>query len=142
VLLAEQEGSTMHITRLVAGALVVAAVITPALAMAQDARFDTVRKIDQGKAASSVDFAAARADAWAKANNRATLDNDVKNKLGQKQAATGIGIGGKSSAVVKNQNVLKNENVNVLKTGDITNYNANENKQIQTFGFPSVKSVR
>jgi hypothetical protein len=56
-------------------------------------------------------------------------------RLNQKQAAVGIGVGGKSTVDVKNTNI------NTLKTGDVTNtnLNANENTQInrqsQSFGL-------
>jgi hypothetical protein len=113
--------------------VVVAVVAAPSFAHAQG---HDVRKVERdGKGGAEVDFAAARADAHAKANNRASQDVDVKNKLNQKQAAVGVGVGGKSNVDVKNTNT------NTLKTGDITNYNANlnENKQInhqtQSFGL-------
>ena len=111
-----------------------AVVIAPSLAEAQG---HDVRKVERdGKShGTQVDFATARADAHAKANNHTSQDVDVKNKLNQKQAAVGIGVGGKSTVDVKNTNI------NTLKTGDVTNtnLNANENKQfnnqIQSFGL-------
>jgi hypothetical protein len=94
-----------------------------------------------GKASTDLDFAKARADADAKANNRQytdvdgknklSSDIDVKNKLSQKQ----IGLGG--SAEVKNKNT--NVNLNSLSTGDVINLNANDNKQIQSFGVPFLR---
>jgi hypothetical protein len=35
----------------------------------------------------------------------------------------------------------KNTNINTLKTGDVVNLNANENKQIQSFGVPFVRAL-
>ena len=60
----------------------------------------------------------------------------MKNKLTQKQAAIGLGVG---TVDVKNKST--NINYNSLKTGDTINDNSKENKQIQSFGVPS-HSVR
>jgi hypothetical protein len=140
----------MKAFKLVIGVVVVAAIglvmaPSPALAQAPDGRVD-LKRVDpsrpthDGKASKDFDFARARADADAKANNRQhtdidgknkqDADIDVKNKLSQKQ----IGLGGSSSAEVKNKST--NVNLNSLKTGDVLNFNVNENKQIQSFGLP------
>jgi hypothetical protein len=100
-------------------------------------RVEPVRPLHGSKGSHEVDVAASRADAHAKANGQQSTDVDVKNKLTQKQAAIGIGIGGNSSVDLKN----KNTNINTLKTGDVVNLNANENKQIQSFGVPFVRAL-
>jgi hypothetical protein len=125
-----------RIALLIGGLVMAVALVAPGLGMAQDAGLDGIRKVDTGKtAATAVDFAAARADAQAKANNKASLDSnvDVKNKLDQKQSAVGIGYGGNAS--------VKNQNINKLSTGDVTNTNTtlNANTQILSIGSPIEK---
>ena len=119
--------------------------VAPGLASAQQPNgivreakpVDSVRPLHGVRGSKEIDFAAARADAHAKANARQSTDVDVKNKQGQKQAAIGLGVGtgGKSSVNLKNTN--NNVNLNSLSTGDVVNYNANDNKQIQSFTVPS-----
>lgn len=116
----------------------VALMTLPTLATAQDLDGAALRKVEPArplhgtKGSNEVDFAAARADAHAKAGSKQNTDLDVKNKLTQKQAAIGIGTGGNSTVDLKN----KNTNVNTVKTGDVVNLNVNDNKQIQSFGVP------
>jgi hypothetical protein len=140
----------MKTSRLVMGTVLVVAiglVMAPSPATAQDpnpdGRLSELKRVDPsrhgGKASNDVDFAAARADAHAKANNRQDADIDVKNKLRQEQSALGLGIGGSSSAEVKNKST--NVNVNTLKTGDVLNFNVNENQQVQSFGLPSHRGI-
>lgn len=121
-------------------------VMAPSLAAAQQPngdgradlrRVEPVRPLQGSKGSNELDFAAARADAHAKANARQNTDVDVKNKLTQKQAAIGIGTGGNSSVDLKN----KNTNINTLKTGDVVNLNVNDNKQVQSFGFPLQRTL-
>jgi hypothetical protein len=100
-------------------------------------RVEPVRPLHGTKGSNEVDIAASRADAHAKATGRQNTDVDVNNKLTQKQAAVGIGTGGKSSVDLKNNNT----NINTLKTGDVVNLNVNDNKQIQTFGLPFVRTL-
>lgn len=94
------------------------------MAMAQDGRFD--HKFG-GKVS---DLGAARADAYARANNDARLKNTSTNKAQQAQSAKAIGQGGSSFADV----TVKNHNS--ATTGPISNTNINtnfsENKLINT----------
>jgi hypothetical protein len=99
---------------------------------------DSVRPLHGSRGSQEIDFAAARADAHAKAHARQNTDVDVKNKLDQKQAAIGIGTGGKSSVNLKNTNT----NLNSLSTGDVVNFNVNDNKQVQSFTVPVVPFQR
>jgi hypothetical protein len=94
---------------------------------------DSVRPLHGSRGSKEIDFAAARADAHAKAHARQSTDVNVRNKLDQKQAAIGIGTGGKSSVNLKNNNT----NLNSLSTGDVVNFNVNDNKQVQSFTVPS-----
>jgi hypothetical protein len=127
---------TFKLVTRVAAVAVIGLVMAPGQAPAQN---------HAGKASTDFDFAKARADADAKANNRQYTDVDgknklhsdidVKNKLNQKQ----IGLGGNASADVKNKNA--NVNVNSLTTGDVINVNTNDNKQIQSFGLPFLRGA-
>lgn len=120
--------------------------VAPGLASAQQpngigsrsetTRVDAVRPLHGSRGSKEIDFAAARADAHAKTQARQNTDVDVKNKLDQKQAAIGIGTGGRSSVN------LKNTNLNSLSTGDVVNFNVNENKQVQSFTVPLVPVPR
>lgn len=112
---------------------------------AQQPKGDELRRVEPARplqatrgTTTDIDFAAARADAGAKASGQQKTDVDVNNKLTQKQAAIGIGTGGSSTVDLKN----KNTNVNSLKTGDVVNLNVNDNKQVQTFGLPFVRTLR
>jgi hypothetical protein len=137
--------------------VVIGLVGAPSLATAQDSSRPDLKRVVEPKGGKDFDFAAKRADADAKA--KAYQDTDVKNKQGQKQAAVGLGLGvGKVDVGVKNKsantnnNALSNttnntltntntfNNTNSLTTGDIYNQNVNQNKQIQSFGFPSFPS--
>jgi hypothetical protein len=124
---------------LAAVALLLAASPAPAQQPGGDElrRVEPARPLHSAKGTTDVDLAAARADAHAKASGQQKTDVDVTNKLNQKQAAIGIGTGGSSSVELKN----KNTNVNTLKTGDVVNLNVNDNKQIQTFGVPFVRTL-
>lgn len=122
----------------------------PNPALAQDPNPDRTRadgrqvqdgKVHDSKGGKDIDFAAARADADAKAKAYQNNNQDVKNKLNQKQTAVGVGIGGGSTVDVKNKNTNTSLNFNSLKTGDVTNYNVNDNKQILNFGVPSRKEI-
>jgi hypothetical protein len=118
-------------------------ILAPSPAPAQQLTGDEVRRIEPArplhatKGTTDIDFAATRADAHAKASGQQKTDVDVNNKLTQKQAAIGIGTGGSSSVDLKN----KNTNINTVKTGDVVNLNVNDNKQIQTFGLPFVRTL-
>jgi len=109
----------MNGTRMRIGGLVVVVglVMIPTMAGAQDGAFDHGRKLG-GKAG---DFAAAKADAWARANNDARLKNTSTNKAQQSQSAKGVGLGGSSFADV----TVKNHNS--ATTGPISNTNINTN---------------
>ena len=117
----------------------IALAMTPSPAVAQNSDGFTPKRVEPVKVdgKGGTDFATARADADAKAHQN--TDVDVKNK--QKQTATGLGIGGGASVDVKNKISNTNVNKNTLKTGDTINFNANGNKQIQSFGVPLGKEV-
>lgn len=136
-------------TLLIGSALVAAAglLMAPGLAAAQSPSPDGVelKRVEPLKSihsrGGSEDFAKARADADAKAKahqdvdqkNKLKQDTDVKNKLNQTTTATGVG-----TVDVKNKSL----NYNNLQTGDTVNFNANTNKQVQSFGIPILGPVR
>lgn len=98
-------------------ALVVGLTMVGPPAMAQDGKFDHERKL--GSKAN--DFAAAKADAHARANNDARLKNTSVNKAQQAQSNKAFAQGGSSFTDV----TVKNHNT--LTTGPISNTNVNAN---------------
>ena len=126
---------------------VIGLVMAPGLSLAQSPSPDGVelKRVEPLKQVhsrgGSEDFAKSRADADAKAkahqdvDQKNKQDTDVKNKLTQQTTASGVG-----TVDVKNKS--SNINYNSLKTGDTVNFNANQNKQIQSFGIPLLTPVR